>query len=133
MISRTLLPQLQHRLKDKKAIVLLGARQTGKTTLIQALTAGLPSVAAFTGNDPVLQRSYAKPGTEELKALLGDAKLVVIDEAQRIDGIGGTAKLMIDQLGRKVILSGSSALELNNKIQEPLTGRKWTFQLFPIS
>lgn len=133
MIQRTLLPELQRRLQDKKALVLLGARQTGKTTLIQELTAGLPSVVSFTGDDPVVQRSFAGPGVEELKALLGNAKVVVIDEAQRVDGVGGTAKLMIDQLGRKVILSGSSALELNNRTQEPLTGRKWTFHLFPIS
>ncbi len=133
MIQRTLLSELQRRLKDKKAIVLLGARQTGKTTLIRELTTGLPSVVSFTGDDPVVQRSFAGAGAEELKALLSDAKVVVIDEAQRLDGIGLTAKLMIDQLGRKVILSGSSALELNNRIQEPLTGRKWTFHLFPIS
>ncbi len=133
MIQRTLLKALQQRLKDKKAIVLLGARQTGKTTLIEELTHELPSVVSFTGDDPMVQHSLANVGQEELKQLLGKAQVVVIDEAQRLDDIGVAAKLMIDQLHRKVILSGSSALELNSRIQEPLTGRKWTFHLYPIT
>jgi len=133
MIERTLLPELRQRLKGKKAIVLLGARQTGKTTLINELTRELPAVVRFNGDDPAAQRALTDVGQEELKQLLGNASVVVIDEAQRIDGVGLTTKMMIDELGIKVILSGSSALELNNRIQEPLTGRKWTCHLFPIT
>lgn len=133
MIPRTLLPELQRRLKGKKAIVLLGARQTGKTTLIQELTKGLPDVSHFNGDDPLAQRSLTGVGVEELDRLVGKAQVVVIDEAQRIDGVGLSAKMLIDQLQRKVILSGSSALELNARIQEPLTGRKWTYHLHPIT
>ncbi|MCO6481701.1 MAG: ATP-binding protein [Flavobacteriales bacterium] len=133
MIPRTLLPKLHQRLKGKKAIVLLGARQTGKTTLINELTRDLPDVVRFNGDDPLAQRSLTDVGAEELARLIGKAKVVVIDEAQRIDGVGLAAKMMIDQLHRKVILSGSSALELNARIQEPLTGRKWTYRLHPVS
>lgn len=128
-----MLPELRQRLKGKKAIVLLGARQTGKTTLINELTRDLPAVIRFTSDDPAVQRALTDVGQEELKQLLGKASVVVIDEAQRIDRVGLTAKMMIDELGKKVILSGSSALELNDRIQEPLAGRKWTYQLFPIT
>jgi predicted AAA+ superfamily ATPase len=133
MIPRTLLPELQNRLKGKKAIVLLGARQTGKTTLIKELAKDLPAVIRFNGDDPIAQRSLTGVGREELDRLVGKAQVVVIDEAQRIDGVGLAAKLLIDELHRKVILSGSSALELNARIQEPLTGRKWTYHLHPIT
>lgn len=133
MIPRSLLPELQRRLKGKKAIVLLGARQTGKTTLIKELTKDLPDVVRFNGDDPLAQRSLTDVGVEELDRLIGKAKVVVVDEAQRIDGVGLSAKMIIDELHRKVILSGSSALELNARIQEPLTGRKWTYHLHPVS
>lgn len=133
MIERSLLPELLRNMKDKKAIVLLGARQTGKTTLINELVQDVPDVIRFTGDDPAAQRALTDVTQGELEQLIGAAKVVVIDEAQRIDRVGLTAKIMIDQLDLKVILSGSSALELNNRIQEPLTGRKWTYNLFPIT
>lgn len=75
-----------------------------------------------------------EPTSTQLKAIIGTRKLLVIDEAQRIKDIGIVLKIIFDNLpGVKVIASGSSSFELANKINEPLTGRKWEFQLYPFS
>jgi predicted AAA+ superfamily ATPase len=69
-----------------------------------------------------------------LRQLTGGKRLVVIDEAQRIKNIGLTLKLFTDEMPEiQVIASGSSSFELANQINEPLTGRKWEYQLYPVS
>ena len=69
-----------------------------------------------------------------LNALFADKKIVVIDEAQRIGNIGLKLKLITDQLQHiQLIATGSSAFDLANSINEPLTGRKWEYKMFPVS
>lgn len=135
MIQRSLLETLQSRLFSGKAIVLLGARQTGKSTLVRQLLQNRSEVILWLNadNEPVRQ-SLEVQNIELLKSLLGKSEIVVIDEAQRVRNIGLTAKIIIDQLPEKqLILTGSSALELANEINEPLTGRKWEYYLYPVS
>lgn len=132
-IQRTLYSELQNRLGSNKALIVLGPRQVGKTTLLSALMNG-KSVLFLNGDDPIVRQILTNINTEQLKQLIGTHEFLFIDEAQRIEGIGLTLKLITDQIKScQVVVSGSSAFELRNATHEPLTGRKWEYQLFPIS
>ncbi|MCC5940846.1 MAG: ATP-binding protein [Balneolaceae bacterium] len=135
MIKRQLQEKVSDRLFDGKAIVLIGARQVGKTTLVKTiLESKKTEVRFFDGDDPTVRRLLDEPNTEQIRQLIGKAGIVFIDEAQRLPNIGLTAKIITDQFkDKQLILSGSSAFELNSSIQEPLTGRKWTYNLYPVS
>jgi predicted AAA+ superfamily ATPase len=135
MIKRQLQEKVEKRLFGGKAIVLIGARQVGKTTLVKCiLETRKTEVQFFDGDDPTVRRLLDEPNTEQIRQLIGEAEIVFIDEAQRLPKIGLTAKIITDQFkDKQLILSGSSAFELNSSIQEPLTGRKWTYNLFPVS
>lgn len=135
MIKRQLTESIQERLFGGKAILLIGPRQVGKTTLINNILKEKKQVIRlFDGDDPTVRRLLNEPNTEQIRQLIGDAEIIFIDEAQRISEVGLTAKIITDQFkDRQLIISGSSAFDLNNNIQEPLTGRKWTYNLYPIS
>lgn len=135
MIKRALEKSLLVRLKDEKAIVLTGPRQAGKSTLTRMLQPDLAKpILWWNGDESDIRSQLESPTSTLLAAMIGQAKTLVIDEAQRIKNIGLCIKLIIDQIkGVKVIATGSSAFELANKINEPLTGRKWEFQLYPLS
>ena len=116
-----------------KAIVLIGPRQVGKSTLINDILKH-EDFLFLDGDDYSIQQQLSEPNTNYLRRLIGDKKIVFIDEAQRINHIGITSKIIIDQFKDvQLILSGSSAFELNHEINEPLTGRKWEYNLYPIS
>ena len=130
MIKRTLFQAIQQRFFKGKAIILLGPRQVGKTTLIQELLKGKEHLF-LNGDDPSIQQLLENVSIEKLKSIIGNHKIVFIDEAQRISNIGITLKLITDQLKDvQLLVSGSSSLEINNKTQESLTGRKFEFQLY---
>lgn len=131
--ERVLKQVIQKRMNDRKIILLIGPRQVGKTTLILELLDGREYL--FLDGDDILVRNELKgANTQKIRTIIGTHKLVFIDEAQRIDEIGLTLKIIHDQLKDvKVIVSGSSSFELKNEVHEPLTGRKWEFNLFPIS
>lgn len=135
MVSRQLQHMIEQRLFKGKAILLTGARQVGKTTLIREISERIQKKVVFLdGDDPTVRRLLDTPNTEQIRQIIGTAEFIFIDEAQRIPNIGITAKIITDQFSTKqLILSGSSAFELNQGLQEPLTGRKWTFHLFPVS
>lgn len=122
-------------MSDKKAIIILGPRQAGKTTLITHLTARSGKNLLFwNGDETNIRIMLENPTSTRLRNLIGKHSLLVIDEAQRIENIGLCIKLITDNIpGVKVIATGSSAFELANKINEPLTGRKWEYQLYPLS
>ncbi|KAF0238482.1 MAG: hypothetical protein FD181_985 [Prolixibacteraceae bacterium] len=129
---------LENIIKEKigrKAIIILGARQTGKTTLIKKILKESKNHAILLNADlPTVQQQLQNPSVSGLKQIFGLAKLVFIDEAQRISNIGITLKIIIDELEDiQLVVTGSSALELSNSINEPLTGRKLEYRLFPIS
>jgi len=131
MISRYLGDQITHIQPTKKAILLIGARQVGKTTLLKQL---FSDALWLYGDDADTRQQLSNPNETVLKNQLGTNKTLVIDEAQRIENIGLTAKIITDRLPNiTLILSGSSAFELANKLNEPLTGRKWELQMFQLS
>ena len=133
MIKRDLENKIINRFGTGKAILLIGPRQVGKTTLFNKLLEG-KEYLFLNGDDPTVRKLISNPNLEQLKNIIGNYKIVFIDEAQRIDNIGLTLKLITDQLQSvQLLVSGSSAFELNNQTQEPLTGRKWEYQLYPIS
>ena len=132
-IKRILKTTLLEQFNSGKAIVLIGPRQVGKSTLIKEILKQ-QDYLFLDGDDFKVQQQLIEPNTNYLKRLIGDKKIVFIDEAQRIKNIGITSKIIIDQFKEvQLILSGSSAFELNNEINEPLTGRKWEYNLYPIS
>ncbi|RMD91490.1 MAG: ATP-binding protein [Calditrichaeota bacterium] len=135
MIRRLLLSTLKQRLFRGKAIILLGARQVGKTTLLQTLSSELENqVLWLNGDEPDVRANLSDATSTYLKALIGNQKVVIIDEAQRISNIGLTLKLIVDQIPEvQLIASGSSSLNISSKINEPLTGRKYEYLLFPLS
>lgn len=133
MFVRSLQPIIESRFHQGKTILILGPRQVGKTTLINACLAN-KNTLFLDGDDPHVQRVLHQAGFSELARLIGSFKWVFIDEAQRIKRIGLLAKIMHDQFPDvQLLISGSSALEISQSTQEPLTGRKFQYTLYPIS
>lgn len=133
-IKRELENIIKKRINSGKAIIVLGPRQTGKTTLIQKIATSDDDYLLLNGDDSIEREKLETQNTETLRQIIGKKKTVFIDEAQRIKNIGLTLKIIIDQIKPKqIFVSGSSSLELANEINEPLTGRKWEYMLFPIS
>ncbi len=135
-INRIVKTQLTAQLFKKKVILLIGARQIGKTTLLKEITAEQSENSLWLNADEGdinIQLQNAITSTQ-LKQLFGKATFIVIDEAQQIENIGLKLKLVIDTYPElQVVATGSSAFELLQKSNEPLTGRKKEFFLYPIS
>ena len=131
MIKRKLATPIRKRMNDNKAIIVLGPRQSGKTTLEKNLVEDSDKKYLWlNGDETDVRQLLSNPTSTRLKSIIGKNKLLVIDEAQRIENIGLCIKLITDNIpGVKVIATGSSSFELANKINEPLTGRKWEFFL----
>lgn len=118
---------------ERKVIIVYGPRQAGKTTLIKSLlNNGKQKYEYFTGDDLYAQDIFSKNELEALKRILKN-EIIVIDEAQKIENIGLTLKLIYDNLPMKIIASGSASFDLANKLSEPLTGRTKTFWLYPMA
>lgn len=134
MVSRIIQNQLSEQLGGKKALIVMGARQVGKSTLMQQLLGERKDVLWLNGDEPDVSGMLENITSARLRAIIGTNKIVVIDEAQRIPDIGMKIKLITDQIdGVQVIATGSSSFELANKINEPLTGRKHEYKMFPLS
>ncbi len=118
-----------------KVVVIYGARQVGKTTLVKEILERFPEDGLYLNCDePDIRDALTHRTSTELRALIGRRTLIVIDEAQRVRDIGLTLKLLVDTYpDLQVIATGSSSFELSNTIREPLTGRKIEFTLYPLS
>lgn len=120
-----------------RVIVLVGARQTGKTTLTQMVLERLErrKVKFINGDDPVEREALSNKSLESLKNVVGDADVLFIDEGQKIQTIGQSLKLLVDHYGdkRQIIVTGSSTINLLDSTQEPLTGRKFVYNLHPLA
>jgi len=134
-INRYINYQLLNDFKSNKVILLLGSRRVGKTFLVhQLLTQFKGKKLLLNGEDAEVQETFKKRSVANFKRLVGSTQLLVIDEAQAIPQIGAALKLIIDSHPKLTILAtGSSALDLLNKTGEPLTGRNFTYQLYPIA
>lgn len=134
MIQRAIYEKITQDLFKGKAIILIGPRQVGKTTLLKKIQKDYRGALYLDCDEPDIRRILEDSTSTQLKDLIGDAKLVIIDEAQRVKNIGLTLKLIIDKIKDvQLIASGSSSLELANLIKEPLTGRKFEYFLYPLS
>jgi predicted AAA+ superfamily ATPase len=135
MIPRLILKQILTNLSKGKSIIILGPRQTGKTTLLVLLEKELKEEPLWLDCDePDIRRKLTDTTSTQLKNLIGNHKMIFIDEAQRVSNIGITLKLFTDKLKDvQLIVTGSSSLDLANEINEPLTGRKFEFIVFPFS
>lgn len=133
MIQRFIQNQIKEKLGNKKAILLFGARQVGKTSLIKQVVKDIPHVW-FSGDEPDVQQLLENASSARINQLVGNHKIIVIDEAQMILNVGLLIKRIVDNsFNLQVIATGSSAFELADKTKESLVGRRFEFQLFPIA
>jgi len=134
MIKRFIEKKITNALNQKKAVIIMGARQTGKTTTLNQLFDNKSDVLWLNGDDTDIQFILENITSTRWRAIIGENKILIIDEAQYIENIGIKLKLITDQLTDiQLIATGSSSFDLANKINEPLTGRKREIMLFPLS
>lgn len=135
MLYRDIQPQIQKALNEGLVAIVYGARQTGKTTLAKQIGAKNYHNSLYLNcDDPTVVSNLTRRSAPELKSYIGNADLVIIDEAQRVENIGIAIKLLHDTYPDiPLLVTGSSSLDLANKISEPLTGRSVEIRLFPLS
>ncbi|MCK4745331.1 ATP-binding protein [Candidatus Parcubacteria bacterium] len=125
------------KLQKNKVILLYGPRRVGKTTLLEEVIGNLKNrekIKFVNGEILNIQKDLSSQSIVKLKEFIGDASLLIIDEAQKIPNIGLNLKIIVDHIhGIKIIASGSASFALSQKVGEPLTGRKKTVYLYPVS
>jgi predicted AAA+ superfamily ATPase len=136
IINRKIQSEVETALFKGRVVVIYGPRQVGKTTLVKIIQQNQSAVKSvyFNCDEPDIRIALTDKTSTELKLFLGDNKLVILDEAQRVKNIGLTLKLLADNYPQmQIIATGSSSFDLSNQIFEPLTGRKIEFLLYPFS
>jgi len=138
MYKRTIKKLILNKLFLGKAIIIIGARQVGKTTLADLILdekGEKNEIIKFNCDNPTDREKLNNKDLEQLKNLIGGKKIIFIDEAQKTESIGQTIKLLVDEYGKEkqIIATGSSSINLLDKTAEPLTGRKFVFKLYPLS
>lgn len=132
-IERLLKKKIEARFFKEKAILIFGPRQCGKSTLVQEILKDREYLH-LSGDDNEVREALSNTNAAAFKLILGGNKILFIDEAQRIPGIGLTLKIITDQIKTvQVIATGSSPFDLSSQVNEPLTGRKYEFMLYPLS
>ena len=134
-IPRIIESHVKEFLRPNKVVVILGPRRVGKTVLIEKIISELTEpYLLLNGEDIATRELFVRRSISSLESILEGKKLLIIDEAQKIPDIGNALKLMVDEISElKVLITGSSAFDVENYTGEPLTGRKMTFKLFGIS
>ena len=134
-IKRIISEQIKKKYFQNKAIIVLGPRQVGKTTLMVHILKKLNMpYLHLNGDEADVRELLSNTTSTQLRHVIGNHKLVFLDEAQRIKNIGLSIKLITDQIpNAQVVVTGSSSLELRTAINEPLTGRKYEYYLYPLS
>ena len=135
-MKRKIAELLKEKVGKGKVIVLIGARQVGKTTLLKAMLSEYNErdVQFWNCDESDIRELLSNATSTKLRVLVGSSKFIVIDEAQRVKNIGLTVKLLHDTMPDvQIAVTGSSSLELSSTINEPLTGRKFEYNLFPFS
>ena len=135
MIQRQLQDVIESRMFAGKAIILIGARQVGKSTLFKMILEKHDEpTLSLNCDEPEVIQMLSQINSAELKLLIGHHRIVVIDEAQRVENIGMVLKRITDNFSDvQLLVTGSSSFDLQNKLNEPLTGRKFEYHLFPVS
>lgn len=135
LIYRKSLEKLKRLLSPNKVIVIYGPRRVGKTTLLRTfLEDNKDPYLLLNGDELETREKINTQSMEKLKSVIGQNKLLIIDEAQKIENIGLNLKIMVDNIdGLKIIATGSSAFDLANQIGEPLVGRKFTLLMYPLA
>jgi len=135
MINRKIEKNIVENLFKGKVIIIYGAKQVGKTTLVKKIADDYKGQSSYFNCDLIsVQDALSIPEANRIKDFLGDHNIIILDEAQRIKNIGPTLKILIDTYPElQIIATGSSSFDLANEINEPLTGRKIVFNLFPLS
>lgn len=135
-IKRQVEEEIKKNLFKGKVVIVYGARQVGKTTLVRKMADDLGKPYKYLNCDEmdVLGQFQRANNSLDLKQLVGNDGLVIIDEAQRVKNIGLKLKLLVDQYSdTQLLVTGSSSFDLSNEINEPLTGRSDEYWLFPLS
>ncbi|NLO12309.1 MAG: ATP-binding protein [Candidatus Cloacimonetes bacterium] len=134
LIPRQITDNILSRLHSGKAIIIFGPRQSGKTTLLNNLSQYLEKILYLNCDDAQDRQALENQSLSHLKSVVGTYKSLLIDEAQRVSGIGLSLKILIDNMPQlQIIATGSSSFELSNQVSEPLTGRKYEYLLLPIA
>lgn len=135
MVKRLLTERIKARLFQGKTIILYGARQTGKTTMVKSLMEEYGEDARYLNCEILsVEQNLREAEPEKLKSYLGGSRLVILDEAQNVHDIGRILKLLTDEVPEiQIIATGSSSLNLRYKTAEPMTGRTVEFLLYPLS
>ena len=136
MIKRELESLIAQKMFKGKAIIIIGARQVGKSTMMNQIIKAYDTVKSVYLNcdEPEIKEILSNANVNELKTIAAANKIMVIDEAQRVDNIGMTLKRLTDNFpDLQLLVSGSSSFDLQNKLDEPLTGRKFEYRLYPFS
>ena len=135
MIKRQLQEEIERRFFKGKAIIVFGARQVGKSTLMRQIAAKITEpMLMLNCDEPETKALLTDIGTADLRLLVGRNRFIFIDEAQQIADIGLTLKRIVDTFPDvQVLVTGSSAFEIHDKLAEPMTGRKHEYHLYPIS
>lgn len=136
-IERWIAQEIQNKLSLKKGkiIILYGARQVGKTSLAEKILKHLKKkILNLKGEEEQVSKVFSSRSLEQMKSFVSGYDVLFIDEAQKIKNIGLNLKILHDSLPHlKIIVTGSSSFELASAIHEPLTGRNWTYHLYPIA
>ncbi len=135
-INRAIKDAFLKKMTPNKVLLLLGARRVGKTSFIEHFINDniKEPVLELYGEEMSTAEILKQRTVENYKRLIGKHKILIIDEAQKIQDIGQILKLMVDKIeGIKIIATGSSVFDLANQLGEPLTGRKVTFNLYPLA
>lgn len=135
-LERTIEKDILAHLNPKRAVIIYGPRQTGKTTLLEKLRERLKNKKIYwiNGEDRNVREWMSSEQIDTLKNFLGDTEVLMVDEAQLINKIGINLKLIVDHIPKvQVIATGSSSFELANQVGEPLVGRKWQYILYPFA
>ncbi len=134
-LKRDITENIIKKLQPNKVVIVFGARRVGKTVLVKEILETIDEpILALNGEDINVHDKLAIRSVENYKQLIGSYRILYIDEAQKIPDIGLKLKLMVDEIeGLKIIISGSSSFDISKEAGEPLTGRKYTFNLFALS
>ena len=136
-IQRDLKTVLDSKIGKGKVLLLIGPRQVGKTTLLKNMLESVSTekkVQFWNCDESDVRQFLSEANSAKLKSFIGNSDFIVIDEAQRVKDIGLTIKLLHDSFPNvQLAVTGSSSLDLSNSINEPLTGRKFEYNLFPFS